>query len=92
MNGRMLYFFNVIQFSNVKFCYKLNEYKSFINMIYADLLITSRSSFSYKAALMCRGIKVSPQNFWHGYPKNKDWILANDKGQLIRNNQQILKL
>ena len=58
----------------------MDEYMSFAHLVYADLLITSKSSFSYKPALMNTGIKVSPGNFWHGYPQNDPkWILcAND--------------
>ena len=60
-------------------------------MIFADVLFTSRSSFSYKPALICKGIKVSPKNFWHRYPKNdKNWILANSKGKLIGYNNKII--
>ena len=66
-------------FKNIKFCHNLNQYKTFLHFVYADLLITSKSSFSYKAALISKGIKVSPKNFWHGYPKNdKKWYLTNN--------------
>jgi len=66
-------------FKNIKFCHNLNQYKTFLHFIYADLLITSKSSFSYKAALISKGIKVSPKNFWHGYPKNdRKWILTKN--------------
>ena len=65
------------QFQNVQFCYNLNQYKTLLHFIYSDLLITCKSSFSYKPALICKGIKVCPKNFWHKYPKGKDWILLN---------------
>ena len=51
-------------------------------MVYADCLITSKSSFSYKPALLSDGIKISPINFWHGYPKTSDWLLASDEGEI----------
>lgn len=71
------------QYGKVYFCSDLNEYESFSHLIYADLLITSKSSFSYKPALMNTGIKVCPKNFWHGYPQNaKDWILCENDGSL----------
>ncbi len=67
------------RFNNLKFCYNINQYKTFLHFIYADLLITSKSSFSYKAALINKGIKLSPKKFWHKYPKNKkNWILLNN--------------
>ena len=51
---------------------------TFLHFVYADLLITSKSSFSYKAALINRGIKLCPKQFWHKYPKNnKNWVLID---------------
>ena len=55
---------------------------SFLHMVYADLLITSKSSFSYKPALLSNGIKVCPKYFWHGYPDTEDWILCDNNGNL----------
>ena len=68
------------KFDNIHFCLDINAQDSFEHMVYADLLITSKSSFSYKPALLSNGIKICPKDFWHGYPKTKDWILANDEG------------
>ncbi|WP_304198662.1 hypothetical protein [Flavobacterium alvei] len=68
------------QFSNLHFCLDMNAQDSFLHMIKADLLITSKSSFSYKPALLSKGIKICPQNFWHSYPNTNDFILADDKG------------
>ena len=71
-------FLKLKQFHNIQFCYNLNEYKTFLHFIHADLLITSKSSFSYKAALINRGIKLCPKQFWHKYPKDKkNWILID---------------
>ena len=75
-------FSKLTNFKNIKFCHNLNQYKTFLHFVYADLLITSKSSFSYKAALISKGIKVSPKNFWHGYPYNdKKWILTSANGR-----------
>lgn len=68
-------------FQNVHFCQDMCAQDSFLHMVYADALITSKSSFSYKPALLNRGIKFVPANFWHGYPQKGDWILLDDKGQ-----------
>lgn len=68
---------------NLHFCLDMNAQDSFLHMVYADALITSKSSFSYKPALLNRGIKFCPADFWHGYPKTKDWVLLNQKGNLI---------
>ena len=70
------------QFENLHFCLDMGPRDSFLHMVYADLLITSKSSFSYKPALLSRGVKVCPKEFWHGYPDSEDWILADEKGNL----------
>lgn len=70
-------------FDNLHFCLDMGAQESFLHMVYADLLITSKSSFSYKPALLNRaGLKVCPKNFWHGYPGREDWILADDEGHI----------
>lgn len=67
-------------FENLHWCMNMGAQESFLHMVYADLLITSKSSFSYKPALLNRGIKVCPRNFWHGYPDSQDWILVENDG------------
>lgn len=68
------------KYGEVHFCSYMDEYRSFAHLIFSDLLITSKSSFSYKPALMNNGIKVCPRNFWHGYPQSPDWILCENDG------------
>ena len=72
---------------NLVFCLDMNPYDSFIHMCYADILITSKSSFSYKPALISKGIKICPCNFWHKYPNEIDFILADDIGNF--NHEQL---
>jgi hypothetical protein len=67
-------------FKNLHWCLDMDAQDSFLHFVYADLLITSKSSFSYKPALLNNGIKVCPKNFWHGYPDSKDWILCENNG------------
>ncbi len=74
-------FQNFNQFYNLTFCLNLSDQDSFVHMVYADILITSKSSFSYKPALLSNGIKLVPQNFWHGYPNSNDWIIVDDNGE-----------
>ncbi|GGH56494.1 hypothetical protein HNQ91_000015 [Filimonas zeae] len=66
------------KFENIHFCLDMGPKESFLHMVFADILITSKSSFSYKPALISKGIKVCPENFWHKYPKSADYILAGD--------------
>ncbi|MCD8016071.1 MAG: hypothetical protein LUG99_23530 [Lachnospiraceae bacterium] len=72
------------QFENLHFCLDMGAQDSFLHMVYADALITSKSSFSYKPALLNKGIKFCPADFWHGYPDSEDWILIDDSGQIER--------
>ena len=69
------------KFSNLEFCLDFGAIDSFLHMVYVDVLICSKSSFSYKPALLNNGIKVCPKNFWHGYPNNNQWILAENDGK-----------
>jgi len=71
------------KFPNLHFCLEMNAQDSFLHMVNADLLITSKSSFSYKPALLSNGIKVCPKDFWHGYPDSVDWIMADENGNLL---------
>lgn len=69
------------KYENMHFCLDMSAIDSFNHMVHADVLITSRSSFSYKAALLNNGLKICPETFWHGYPLTSDFILANEDGQ-----------
>jgi len=73
-------FIDFQEFESITLCLDMSPQDSFLHMVYSDLLITSKSSFSYKPALLNNGIKVCPENFWHGYPEAKDWILADADG------------
>lgn len=69
-------------FPNLHWCMDMGARESFLHMVYADLLITSKSSFSYKPALLSRGLKVCPRNFWHSYPESSEWVLCEDDGSI----------
>lgn len=68
------------RFGNIEFFLNMDEHDSFLHLVKADMLITSKSSFSYKPALLSNGIKLCPANFWHGYPRTNDFILVDDNG------------
>lgn len=82
--GREEEFEDFLQFENIHFCFDMTAQDSFLHMVYADTIITSKSSFSYKPALLNQGLKFSPSNFWHGYPNDPSWILLDDDGQLCK--------
>ena len=80
--GKAEEFSEFSSFGQINFCSDMDEYQSFVHLVNADLLITSKSSFSYKPALLSKGIKVCPSNFWHGYPNTSDWILCDNNGAI----------
>lgn len=70
-------------YPNLHWCMDMGAKESFLHMVYADVLITSKSGFSYTPALLNnKGIKVCPKNFWHGYPKSDDWVLCENDGTI----------
>lgn len=71
------------KYPNLNWCLDWGPQESFVHMVAADLLITSKSSFSYKPALLSRGIKVCPRNFWHNYPQASDWVLTEDDATIL---------
>ena len=68
------------EFDNIEFCLDLDEIETFRRFVFADYLITSKSSFSYKAGLINKGIKIAPRRFWHAYPETNEWLLLDDYG------------
>lgn len=83
------------EFKNLHYCMDMNPYDSFLHMVKADLLISSKSSFSYKPALISKGIKICPTTFWHFYPSSNDFILADNDSNFdveqLKNQLNILK-
>lgn len=78
---------------NLTYCLDMSAKESFLHMVKADILVTSKSSFSYKPALLSDGIKICPPNFWHGYPEKEEWIVVDNDGTFTREQiQQVEKL
>ncbi len=75
---------------NVKLCFDMPTRDSFLHMIRADILITSKSSFSYKPALLSDGIKICPEEFWHGYPADERWLLIDVEQGISQGQKGIL--
>lgn len=88
--GKAEEFADFSKYGEIHFCNDMDEYQSFAHLIFADLLITSKSSFSYKPAIMNDGIKVCPRNFWHGYPDGTKWILCENDGRF--DSEKMVKL
>jgi hypothetical protein len=77
-NGSTNYYEELLNNKNVYNVKNLSDINTFNHFVYSDILITSKSSFSYKAGLISKGLKISPRNFWHDYPKNKNWKIINE--------------
>lgn len=69
---------------NLVYCLDMPAQESFLHMVRADILLTSKSSFSYKPALLSDGLKLCPAHFWHGYPEREDWIAVDEERLLTR--------
>ena len=69
------------EYGTVKYCFDMSAMDSFLHMVRADYLVLSKSSFSYKPALLSDGIRICPPGFWHGYPDNEKWIVADENGE-----------
>jgi hypothetical protein len=76
-------------YHNIHYCLDMGAVETVLHLIKADLLIGSKSSFSYKPALISDKIHICPETFWHKYPSRPNYILADnegnfDEGQLQR--------
>ncbi|MEK7391935.1 MAG: hypothetical protein AAB214_05145 [Fibrobacterota bacterium] len=74
------------RFPGMRYHLGSDEMETFLHFAFADILVTSKSSFSYKPALLSNGIKICPRNFWHGYPQDTDWFLVNDSGDFEKDD------
>lgn len=70
------------KYGQIVYCFDMSAMDSFLHMIRADYLVLSKSSFSYKPALLSDGIRICPPGFWHGYPNDCKWILADEDGNI----------
>lgn len=79
------------EFDNLIFCLTTGAQETFLHLVMADILIISKSSFSYKPALLSNGIKVCPRHFWHEYPDREDWIVVDEKDIKLIANKYFVK-
>ena len=77
-NGSSKYYDKLFKFKNIFDIKNLSDLNTFDHFINSNLLVISRSSFSYKAGLISNNIKLAPINFWHDYPKDKKWKIINE--------------
>jgi hypothetical protein len=72
---------DIAPYPNVRVCTDMGARASFAHMAAADILITSKSSFSYKPGLLGAGIRIVPTPFWHDYPDDPLWVRADGEGR-----------
>lgn len=70
------------KYQNVSYCLDESEQETFGNLVNSDLLVMGKSSFSYDAALIQRGIRIYPNSFWGTCPESKWWIRLDDSGRI----------
>lgn len=78
-------------FHNIYFCNTMPATDSFLHMCRADILLMSKSSFSYNPALISEGIRICPKDFWHNYPSENEWFIAEYDGSLPEKELDRLK-
>jgi hypothetical protein len=67
--------------AGVELCLDIDALWTMQQLVAADMLIMSKSSFSYVAALISEGIKIY-EPFWH--PPLDDWLPRNFRGDFDR--------
>ena len=77
---------------NLIYCLDMPAQDSFLHMVRADVLLTSKSSFSYKPALLSDGVKLCPAHFWHGYPEGEEWIAVDEEKGLNQSGKERLRI
>jgi len=59
----------------IKFHFLEDTFETFQGLVFADILVTSESSYSYTAALLSNGMIVYKQ-FWH--PPRNGWLIVKE--------------
>lgn len=65
---------------NVHFHLDEDARTTFHHMTIADILVCSPSSFSFKAGMISRGIKLMKYPWWHEVPDDDEWIRCQPDG------------
>ena len=73
-------------FGKVTYYDNTDPCETFHNLMIADILVMSRSGFSYLAACMGQQVVVVPPGFWHHIPDEKRWLQMDSTAQLSEDN------
>ncbi len=78
--GNIADFSDFAKINNVIYHLEADEYQTFHNMIVADILIVSPSSFSYFAGIISQGLKIVKYPWLHELPEDSEWIRSDENG------------
>lgn len=66
--------------------------ETFHNVVLGDLLVLSPSSFSFKAGMISKGLKIAAEPWWHYIPDNQEWCrLQNEDRESEKKIRSLLK-
>ena len=66
--------------------------ETFHNIVLGDLLVLSPSSFSFKAGMISKGLKIAAEPWWHYIPDNQEWCrLQNEDRESEKKIRSFLK-
>jgi len=69
---------SLLRFGDVRFRLSESEFNTFHNLAASDILITSPSSFSFKAGMLCPGLKLCRHPWWHHIPSDNEWCQISE--------------
>ena len=78
------------KYGNIKYVLNGSPQEAFINLCYADLLITASSSFSREAGDINKNPKLATDK-QKGYPRNGEWLLVHEDGSLYDGYEEALE-
>lgn len=71
-------------FPNVKICTDWNSKKTFLHMVYADVIITGISGFSVNAAIIGNGKRYVYIDSFTEYCDNLEWVKLDKHGNILK--------
>jgi hypothetical protein len=85
------------ELKNLRLCLDTDQYETFHNLTLSDILIVSPSSFSFKAGMLCPGLKLAKYPWWHEIPDDDEWVRVgeqpiDEKARLISRIQDSVRV
>lgn len=77
--GKPAAFENFQGLKNLRLYLDTDPCETFHNLTLSDILILSPSSFSFKAGMICPGLKLAKHPWWHEIPVDPEWIRVGEQ-------------